>query len=99
MVSSESQRELTGPCMSPNCFRNGLGDFRYKPWILQLAQRRIRGSGYLLKLVVAVELDFPPQVPKLVCQACIYEMNGTMVDAAARLVRVSIGIKTIEIDR
>ena len=74
MITTQGQRQLTILRVSSNCLRDRLADFGHKSGVLQLANWRVlrdRRSDFF-ELVVAIELDLPTQLFKLLWEARFY---------------------------
>ena len=81
VVATDRYGQVALLCMAPDSFGHGLGDPAYEARVLEDADRRVVLLVNRIELVVPVKEDVPAQLPELLGQAGVHEVNRTLVNA------------------
>lgn len=66
--------------MTADNARDRLANTGDQPWVLQNADWRIGSGLYFLELMMAVEIDFPTNLLKLLDKTSFDEMDRTLIN-------------------
>ena len=81
VVATDRYGQVALLCMAPDSFGHGLGDPAYEAGVLEDADRRVVLLVNRIELVVPVKEDVPAQLPELLGQPGVHEVNWALVDA------------------
>lgn len=85
MVTSENDRELPSSGVVGHDAGDSLGNAGHESRVLHLPDWWVVLLRDLLELVVSVELYLPSQILKLLFEASVYQVDGTVVDSELSL--------------